>query len=443
MARTRSKGAAGTSSSKEDKKSAVTTKASPSVYTLPAESDNPPKLFILPKTATPSARIVTLQHPRYNKPTRYLVCPEAGFFEFTNISPPKTTPRSWLVTTADANNHNGTTDPQPHAQITQSPSLYLATPYDPLFLLLPALFNTTAEDQKRMFLSLEDHLDATLDPSKHLSEILSTCPASRKLIEARLAAVCDVVQAGDEDMYRVSEGKVLREVWSKARRMVEGGKLPGSMEERFVRRELEAPVLGVRVVRGNGVVSGGQSEAKDSASGSATPSGEESAESQSSVSSVETAVSSGSEVSNASTAATSVGGEEDVASAMTASEVVVGLQRLRVAFNFICSSYLAPAIAELLKERLAKATDLVDFKPLNEYLERLAKLRQEAAAARTTDYSRKRAADEEEDERAEKRRKKEAEEKARKANMSRGVRNLMKVNTSGMKKMSDFFKKKT
>jgi hypothetical protein len=442
MARTRSKGAAGTTSSRDDK-SATTAKASPSVYTLPAESDNPPKLFILPKAATPSARIVTLQHPRYHKPTRYLVCPEAGFFEFTNISPPRSTPRSWLVTTGTANNDD--TIIQPPAQITQSPSLYLATPYDPLFLLLPALFNTpTTTDQKRMFLSLEDHLDATPDPSKHLSEILSTSPASRRLIEARLAAVCDAVQAGDEDMYRVNEGKVLREVWGKARRMVvdgdcgNEGKLPGSMEERFVRRELEAPVLGVRVARGgNGTAGSG------SGSGSATPSGEESAESQSSVSSVETSASSASEVSAASTAATSVAGDEDVASAMTASEEVVRLQRLRVAFNFICSSYVAPAIAELLKKRLAKATDLVDFKPLDEYLERLAKLRQEASAARSTDYSRKRAADEEEDERAGKRRKKEAEEKAKKANMSRGVKELMKVNTSGMRKMSDFFKKKT
>jgi hypothetical protein len=127
---------------------------------------------------------------------------------------------------------------------------------------------------------------------------------------------------------------------------------------------------------------------------------------------------------------------------MKAPEEVVKLQRLRVAFNFICSSYVAPTIAQMLQESLAKATDQVDFKPLVEYLARLTKLRQEAAAARSGDFSRKRAVDEEEDDRVEKRRKKEAEEKAKKASMSRGVKNLMKVNTSGMKKMSDFFKKK-
>ncbi|KAK3903818.1 hypothetical protein C8A05DRAFT_32437 [Staphylotrichum tortipilum] len=424
MTKTRSKGPAGstTSTSKADKKTASSTNHSSfssSVYTLPAESPNPPKLFILPKSATPAARIVTLQHPRYNKPARYLVCPEAGFFEFTAISPPKSAPRSWLIqptTTTDSNNA---------AQTTQSPSLNLASPYDPLFLLLPALLSPTPPtSQKRMFLSLDDHLDALPDPSRHLSELLATSPATRALLSARARAVCDAVQAGEEEMYRVDEGKVVREVWGKAGRMVDGGPLPGSMEERFVRRELEAPVLGVKVARAVPVVV---------------------TESQSSVESTEGETQTESQASVASTAATSVvdgevGGGE-VASAMIASEEVVRLQRLRVAFNFICSSCIAPGIAETLKSALAKDTALVDFAPLDDYLGKLAKLRQEAATARS-DFSRKRAADEEEDERAEKRRKKEAEEKAKKANMSRGVKNLMKANTSGMKKMSDFFKKK-
>lgn len=462
MARTRAKGASA-AASKDDKKGATSTaKTSSSVYSLSAESNNPPKLFILPKTASSAARVVTLQHPRYSKPTRFLVCPEAGFFEFTTVSPPKSTPRSWLIqsTTPNQEDENGTNQT---TQITQSPALHLATPYDPLFLLLPALYNTTTstttdpenspppppnQQQKRMYLSLEDHLDATPDPARHLAELLATCPATRTLVEARLAAVCDSVQAGDERMFRVSEAKLLRALLAKARAVVGdeegsgGGRLPESMEERFVRKELEAPVLGVRVARGIGGAAVEKGE--EGGSGSETPvgagSGEESVESQASV---ETAVSSASEMSAASTAATSVGEEGDaVASAMAASEEVVKLQRLRVAFNFICSSYVAPAIAVQLKKDLAQTAELVDFKPLDEYLERLTKLRQEAAAVRSSDFSRKRAADEEQDERAEKRRRQEAEEKAKKANMSRGVKNLMKVNTSGMKKMSDFFKKK-
>ncbi|KAK3292587.1 Ydr279p protein family-domain-containing protein [Chaetomium fimeti] len=343
MARTRAKGAA-TAASKDDKKSATTaTKSSTSIYTLSTESDNPPKLFILPKSASPAARIVTLQHPRHNKPTRFLVCPEAGFFEFTTVSPPKSTPRSWLVQSTTPNQDHGNNQ---STQITQSPALHLATPYDPLFLLLPALYNNTTttttdaqqeqeqeepphqQNQKRMFLSLEDHLDNTPDPSRHLAELLATSSSTRQLVEARLAAVCGAVQAGDERMYRVDEAKLLGALLAKARAVVGGGagRLPESMEERFVRKELEAPVLGVRVARGSGAV-----------------------------------------------------------------VVVEG---------------------------------------------------EGAAAVRSNDFSRKRGGDEEQDERAEKRRKQEAEEKAKKANMSRGVKNLMKVNTSGMKKMSDFFKKK-
>ncbi|KAK4130994.1 hypothetical protein BT67DRAFT_458372 [Trichocladium antarcticum] len=389
MARTRA--TKGTAAAAADKSA---TAKSCSAYILPTASDNPSKLFILPKTATPQARIVTLQNPRYNKPTRYLVCPSAGIFEFTKIAAPKSDPRSWLIQPQPSTTAAATETEQPATtQTAQSPTLHLATPLDPLFLLLPALCphpsDTAAQAQQkgRLFLSPDDHLDALPDPARHLAEILSTSPATRALLEARLAAVCDVVAAGDEKMYR-------------------------------------APVVGVRVARGaagGGLVDGG-------------------VESQASATSVETAASA---ASAASTAATSVAHEDGVAAcAMAASEEVVRLQRLRVAFDFICSSYVAPPVAVMLKANLAKATDLVDFKPLDEYLARLTKLRQDAAAVRTTDYSRKRAGDEDEDERAEKKRKKEAEEKVKKANQSRGVKSLAKVNTSGMKKMSDFFKKK-
>ena len=88
----------------------------------------------------------------------------------------------------------------------------------------------------------------------------------------------------------------------------------------------------------------------------------------------------------------------------------------------------------------------MDFGPLEAHLSHLAKLRQEAVAARSLgDYSRKRSTldddDDEAAERAEKKRKKEDEDKRKKAGESRGVKNLKKVNVAGMKKMSDFFKK--
>ncbi|KAK3384318.1 ribonuclease H2, subunit B [Lasiosphaeria ovina] len=454
MARTRAK--ATTAKTASATTTAANTSA-PAAYTLHAEAENPPRLFVIPKKATDAARIVTLQHPRYGKPTRYLVCPEAGFFEFTKIAAPKTTPRSWLIESATQDGAAASAA----TQTTKSADFYVATPIDPLFLILPSLAagRCAADDKtsksgsrekkkKRMFLSSEDHFDAVSDPSRHLSEVLTSWPAARQLIEARMAAVCDAVEAGDDPMFRLNEAKLLRELLAKARRMGAQG-LPPSMEEKFVAKALEAPILGIRSQQASAeALLGGDSTQKvsdDSGSSSIATPQSESPDSQSTVSSLETAAS------EASTAATSLSSDgtasSEIVNAMTASAEVVALQRLRVALDFICSSYVAPSLAEQLRAQLAPTATAtagagVDFKPLDEYLARLAKLRQDAAAARTSDYSRKRARDEDEDERLEKRRKKEEEDKVKKANQSLGVKKLMKVNTSGMKKLSEFFKKK-
>jgi len=438
MARTRAaKGAASTAKAvkAEKAKPAATTAA----FTLPPEAENPPRFFIIPKTATAAARIVTLQNPRYAKPTRYLVCPESGFFEFNKISPPKSAPRSWLLDNARI--EDGSKNDGFDAQVASNPELYVATPIDPLFLLLPALASTQGRksgddakgSKKRMFLSSDDHFDALSELGGHLSDVLAW-PSARSILLSRMDAVCDAVEAGDEQMYRLNESRLVDEILSKAKRMSEKS-LPKSLEDKFVAKALEAPILGIR--SRSAPDAGGKATSESS---TPQPDG---ADSQSTVSSLETSAST---LSEASTAATSVSGDsaanEVVTSAMTASDEVVKLQRLRVAFNFICSSYIAPPLAGALKELVAKSSS-VDFSPLSEYVAQLTKLRQEAMAARAPDYSRKRAMDDEEEyERAEKRRKKEEEDKVKKANQSRGVKQLAKVNTSGMKKMSDFFKKK-
>ncbi|KAK3349970.1 ribonuclease H2, subunit B [Lasiosphaeria hispida] len=448
MARTRaSKGsAAATAKAKADKTAAAA--SAPRTYSLAPESESPPRLFIIPKTATPAAQIVTLQNPRYARPARYFVCPEAGFFECTKITTPTSAPRSWLL--ENATDENGAKKEGLDSQMAQDAELYAVTPIDPIFLLLPGLASIkgarsgaeTKAPKKRMFMSSDDHFDALSEPNNHLSEVLRL-PGLREKLEARMAAVCDTVDAADEQMFRLNESKLLDEILSKAKRMSNQG-LPKSMEEKFVKKALEAPIMGIR----SQPLANAGTKPDSTLSSSSTPQ-PDSADSQSTVSSVETSATS---LSEASTAATSISsestpgtnGSEAVTNAMTASEEIIKLQRLRIAFNFICSCYIAPSLAETLKSMLtADATkSRVDFKPLDEYLAQLAKLRQDAAAARSTDYSRKRAADDEEDERAEKRRKKEEEEKAKKAKQSRGVKELMKVNTTGMKKMSDFFKKK-
>jgi hypothetical protein len=489
MARTRSKGGAAPTS----KSQAL---SSESQYTLSPASSNPPKIFILPTKATTEARVVSLLNPRLARPTRYLVCPETGFYEFTKIAAPKSTPRSWLIQcnaekevekgekaapssdvatkkqTEKEEQKKGEDDNDEYgAYITKGADLYIATPVDPVFLLLPALTGEAAsssdedssrsrDEKKQLFLSLDDHLDSiTQSASPHLAEIMrrwcgygagssaATPTPLRALLEARADAVCDVVPAGDETMYRVSEPRVLGELLTKARQTAAAA-LPRSMEERFVTKVLEAPVLGVKRVPGGGAESG--------ASTPAAP-----VESQSSVSSTETAATG---VSDASTAATSVTEESqqkdepelELKPAIVASPEAVALQRLRITFSYLLSSYVSPSLATRLRtllespdvddaKKLKKAlAEPIDFKPLDDYLAQLTQVRREAAASRSTgDFSRKRTTDEEEIAgRAEKKRKKEEEEKRKKAGQSRGVKNLGKVNTTGMKKMSDFFKKK-
>ncbi|GKT65952.1 ribonuclease H2 subunit B [Colletotrichum tofieldiae] len=433
MARTRSTKPAPAAKT-ESSNASSTTK-----YTLPEESSNAPKLFILPSKATKEARIVSLPNPRYSKPTRYLLCPDTGIYEFTKIAAPKTTPRSWMIETP-AGNLEGL---QLEAQITNGADLFVATPVDPLFLLVPGLFgptNAKTPETKRLFLCSDDHFDALSTSSSHMSEALR-CPKTRALLESRMESISDTVDAGDEKMYRLSEKKLVLQILSKARSMSSNG-LPASMEEKFVKKALEAPI---QVQKSQAVTVAVEQAPETTTNESNTPTSKNlSGESQSSVS---TEDSTATAVSNASTAATSVEDgvvEETVVSAIHASDEVTSLQRLRVAFSFICSSYIATGMTSNLKELLAdKETSSVDFSPLDDYLAQLTKLRAEAASSRSmADYSRKRMLDEEEEEaRAEKKRKVE-EEKKKKATQSRGVKALEKVNTRGMKKMSDFFKKK-
>lgn len=434
MARTRSKGGATASAAKSSSLASTTSR-----YTLPAANENPEKLFVLPERASSEARVVSLPNPRTSKPARYLVCPTSGIYEFTKVSAPRTSPRSWLLegTSTGKDGDKKTTE----AQITKSAELYVASSIDPVFLVLPALaaqVSTKADPPKRMFLSSDDHFESLPQEDSHMSEILRW-EATRKLLESRMAAVCDTVEAGDESMFRLNEDKLVEVVLAKAKRLSEAG-LPKSLREKFVTKALEAPVSSVRSTQAKPT----PSEQSNTESGVSTPQNE-SADSQSSVSTVDTATSA---ISAASTAATSVADEteataNEVTTAMQASPEIVNLQSLKIAFNFICSRYVPPILATVLKEKLSSQKTM-DMAPLEEYTTRLAKLRQEATLARSaSDFSRKRNRDEEDEERAEKRRKKEEEEKRKKANESRGVRDLKKVNVSGMKKMSDFFKKKT
>lgn len=405
---------------------------------------HPPQLFILPEDISKDARIVSLENPRSSNDSRYLVCPERGFYEFTKVAAPKSTPRSLLLSSLDAkavdNGDNAVEDSNDKLSsggyIMRDAGLFVATPVDPLFFVLPVLAPVSASKNsdipKKLFLSGEDYLNKVTTASPHLSTLFRV-DSLRVSIEKRMAAVCDTVDAGDETMYRLSEEKMMKELLKKAKKMSKKG-LPASMEDKFIRKALEVPIMSIKRE---------ESSLKEEDTPADTPDTQ---------TSTDTAASSFSE---ASTAATSFSEDSQGTAtqtpktpsipSITAPDGVVDLLRLRTALFFICSNYIAPHLSETIKKLVLSPTSTVNFAPLEAHLVHLAKLRQEALAARQLgSTSQKRSLEEDEDgeSRVEKKRKLEEEEKRKKAGESRGVKNLKKVNTTGMKKMSDFFKKK-
>src|SRR5215469_4100890 len=144
MARTRSKPQA-----KESAQEETTGKQ------LEKSESNPPKLFVLPKNTSERARIITLDNPATSKPNRYFVCPEKGLYEFTNVAAANSSPRNWLLArpsdshTTDSdtkrreksNYFESSEDGSPSGfssgYVAKNPDLFVATPMDILFLLLP------------------------------------------------------------------------------------------------------------------------------------------------------------------------------------------------------------------------------------------------------------------------------------------------------------------
>ncbi|KAF4124364.1 Ydr279p protein family (RNase H2 complex component) [Geosmithia morbida] len=421
MPRTRSATGAVTESEKTD-----TSKASSSKIQLPPRTESPPKLFVLPTKATKDAAVITLPHPRHAKPSRYLVCPETGFYEFTRIASPKNTPRSWLIASerADATTTaGGRPTSSIDGQAVSCADLFIATPMDPMFLLLPSLAESVVgknvEGQKRLFLSSEDYFDNLPSESSHLGEILRW-NKTRALLESRMAAVCDTVEAGDELMYRLSRDKILATCLEKARCLVEGDALPPSLEKQFVTRVLQAPVINQK------------------SASNQTRNVTEAAESDEPTTQQEP------KTSGDSSTAAADGESGEVEQAIKPTDEIVKLQKLKVALDLICQRLVSPELTAWLNEGLRDpGAGGVSFAPLDQYLAKLEELRAEAVASRSIgDYSSKRLRDEEEEEVRELKKKKADEEKRRKANESRGVRDLKKVNVSGMKKLSHFFQKK-
>lgn len=421
--------------------------------------NEPLKLLILQKGTSSKARICTLTHPRTEKPSRYYLCPDKGIFEFTRVAAPKSACHSWLigrhnesgistkalaggkaiesyesssVLKGEGNEIESGADggvrefiPVSEGYIVKTPELLVATPIDPLFILLPSL------QAKRLFLSVDDIFDDVCDTSKHFRH-LSSYERTKGLLEERLDKVCDMVEAGDERMYRLNTEKLLKELLIKAKAMVALG-LPKSMEERFICKALETPVMGLR--REQSSLSDAVGAPQDEAA-VLTPVPSEATNSQLST------TTSQSTASNSSAQTEITVPDED--SVTTVSIAIKHLLRIRTALTYMISAYIPSSLGSILNDQLCSVSSPINFTTLEEHLAHIAKMRTEVLASRSlSDFSRKRSMNDEEaaETRAEKKRRKEEEEKRKKAGESRGLRDLKKVDVTGMKKMSDFFGK--
>ncbi|KAL6711234.1 hypothetical protein ACN47E_005765 [Coniothyrium glycines] len=427
MARTRSKPAKATP--KESTPEPAQSVARP----LPTATTNPPKLFVLPRDTSKEARIVTLDDPATGTPSKYYLCPDKGFYEFTRIAAPKKDCKSWLITGNDDSGANADQEAQDlqigSGYITKSADLFIATPIDLLFLILPALTPKSAKETKQHFLTLDDHLDKLSSSSRHWKTILSHYASLGAMVEKKMRTVCDTVDAGDETMYRISHDKLLDILVKKAERMVQNG-LPASLEEKFIKTALQVPIMNIK--REDSTLSAVSTT--DNTSTTQTPEQQEPSQSSSADSQTTTST----------TLTTPETPAAPAISTFSTPPEIPHLLRLRTALTYLSSAYLSPILRTLTTTLLSTRQSL-DFTPLTAHLSTIARLKAEATALRSIsdNISRKRAIAEDDDkvaEREEKKRKKEEEDRKKKME-GRGIKQLKKVDTSGMKKMSAFFTK--
>ena len=346
---------------------------------------------------------------------QYICCPDtAKILEITEVNTAKDIPRSWLLAPGeDGETKGGFVD---RGYITQSPVLYVATPIDPLSLLLPVLIPATSERRnEKNFLTLDDYEDMLIMSSPEWKFVLQHERLRLRILQ-RLQCMSDKTMAGDEEMYRPSIIKVMEQVLAKARKIVTH-ELPRSIEQEFVQKVLQIPTT-----QKNRNLSGDEAATVDKETGS-----EQNRENENRHPGT---------IREDTTEHTAKenGSFNDI-------EELTKLQRLRVAINLVLS-YTEPHVREQILSAIEN-DDAINFKPLDSYLAQARKLRQEATALRalSDNISMKRpATDEMLEAKAEKKRKKEEDEKKKKL-QSRGVKNLKNVNTSGMMKLNSFFRK--
>ncbi|KAL9084136.1 MAG: hypothetical protein Q9159_005388 [Coniocarpon cinnabarinum] len=393
---------------------------------LPPKDEQLLKTIILPKRCSPDTRIVSLANPSTGKLSRYLYCAQTGFYELTRVpgrgpifQSSLLVPQSEDQSPDQGDCSDSKTSPDiDNGHIMEDAQLLIATPMDPRLLLMPLFQPGIYNERGRPHMARlrEDLLDDLATSSKHMG-ILVRYPSVQKLFFDKLEDVCEPVDALGQTAYRPDSLSMLGLLVSKAETTVDHA-WPKSLET-YVQKRLEVPAA-VALIKdkhsGTSQVQSSESALVPDANGSAS-------------------------------VTSKLDDDPESQSLFKPNETVVKQMRLRVALDFILSSYVHPKLKQYFEKIIESPnSQMVDLSEVDAFLERIEQLKAEAQALRSIsdNVSRKRSAednDEAQEARNEKRRKKDEEEKKRKQE-SRATKDLKKVDTSGMKKMSSFFSKK-
>ena len=159
------------------------------------------RIFVAPCDLAAS-KIVRLNHPRTKTPMSVAIAAEnTRLLEIQRFSESeKGELRSWLLAGAE--------------RVQQDGSLFVATPLDPLFLLLPrlrVLRGSTSENGRGYFRPMSE-LSSTGGGDEEEQAFEATVLAMPEpLLLKRLRAICDVNDKYDEPMLRLNDAKV--EAW--------------------------------------------------------------------------------------------------------------------------------------------------------------------------------------------------------------------------------------
>ena len=172
-------------------------KASPAM-----KADAKRRIFLSKEDLSTGCRIVRAEHPRTAQPFAVALA-NGTLLEVSKFQePPADHPRSWLLAGAGPE------------RVQQDGTLFVATPLDPLFLLLPHLraLRGDAADNRRessagLFRPFSD-LAAEAGSAEAAAALEATALALPDVL-ARCRAVCDVNDKYDEPMVRLNDEKLV------------------------------------------------------------------------------------------------------------------------------------------------------------------------------------------------------------------------------------------